>query len=198
MPGLDAIGKFMMVLGEHFGGVLVTDFYAAYNHYPGLHQRCWVHLLRDIHELKRQHPKDEGVLRWARNIHRLYRVAKQFRHPEPKERRRMRERLERALLGVVAPFAQDQGAPQRVLSQRIVQFLAELFVFVEHPEAPSDNNAAERSLRHLVTERKISGGTRSPEGTATKMTLSTLFGTWRVRDLNPFDACRQLLISPHS
>ena len=40
------------MLGDRFGGVLVSDFYAAYNHYPGLKQRCWVHLLRDIHELK--------------------------------------------------------------------------------------------------------------------------------------------------
>jgi uncharacterized coiled-coil protein SlyX len=28
------------VLDESFGGVLVSDFYAAYNHYPGLKQRC--------------------------------------------------------------------------------------------------------------------------------------------------------------
>lgn len=27
------------VLGESFGGVLVSDFYGAYNHYPGLKQR---------------------------------------------------------------------------------------------------------------------------------------------------------------
>ena len=38
------------VLDESFSGVLVSDFYAAYHHYPGLKQRCWVHLLRDIHD----------------------------------------------------------------------------------------------------------------------------------------------------
>ena len=40
------------VLDDSFSGVLVSDFYAAYNHYPGLKQRCWAHLLRDIHELR--------------------------------------------------------------------------------------------------------------------------------------------------
>ena len=40
------------VLGEQFDGVVVSDFYGAYNAHLGLHQRCWVHLLRDIHELK--------------------------------------------------------------------------------------------------------------------------------------------------
>ena len=46
------------VLGESFSGVLVSDFYAAYNHYPGLKQRCWDHLLRDIHDLKGLYPAD--------------------------------------------------------------------------------------------------------------------------------------------
>ena len=64
------------------------------------------------------------------------------------------------------------------------------------PEAPADNNAAERSLRHLVISRKISGGTRSERGTERKMTLASLFGTWRAQGLNPLAACRQLLVSP--
>jgi len=42
---------------------------------------------------------------------------------------------------------------------------------------PSTNNAAERSLRHLVVARKISGGARSPWGTATRMMLASAFGT---------------------
>ncbi len=46
------------------------------------------------------------------------------------------------------------------------------------PEVPATTNADERSLRNLVVSRKISGGTRSPRGTATKVTLAFLFGTW--------------------
>ena len=44
------------VLGDDFAGKLVSDFYAGYNTHWGLHQRCWVHLLRDVHELKRKFP----------------------------------------------------------------------------------------------------------------------------------------------
>lgn len=62
---------------------------------------------------------------------------------------------------------------------------------------PATNNAAERGPRHLVTCRKISGGTRSTAGTATKMPLATLFGTWRLQGLNPLEQCRPLLASPH-
>ena len=31
------------VLGDEFDGVLVSDFYGAYNVHQGLHQRCWTH-----------------------------------------------------------------------------------------------------------------------------------------------------------
>jgi hypothetical protein len=67
-------------------------------------------------------------------------------------------------------------APQAGLCRRIDKHLGELFVFVEDPAAPT-NNAAERSLRHLVTCRKVSGGTRSAAGTTARMTLASLFGT---------------------
>ena len=64
------------------------------------------------------------------------------------------------------------------------------------PDVPSDNNPAERSLRHLVISRKVTGSTRSERGTESKMTLASIFGTWRARGLNPLATCRQLLTSP--
>ena len=77
------------------------------------------------------------------------------------------------------PFLEDPLAVQGKLCRRIERHIKELFVFVSHPETPPDNNAAERSLRHLVISRKISGGTRSELGSDSKMTLASLFGTWR-------------------
>ena len=71
-----------------------------------------------------------------------------------------------------------------------------LCVFVLDPDVVATNNATERSLRHLVVRRKISGGTRSPAGTADTLALASLFTTWRLRGLNPYHACRQLFISP--
>jgi transposase len=41
------------VIGDDFTGVLGSDFYAGYNIHQGLHQRCWVHFLRAIHDLKK-------------------------------------------------------------------------------------------------------------------------------------------------
>ncbi len=184
------------VLGEDFCGVLVSDFYAAYNHYPGPHQRCWAHLLGDIHDLRQLYPKDAGLARWAAAVRAVYDDACEINHPDARVRRQEQHRLEEQLLSLCRPFLDDPLAVQRKLCRRVERFLPELFVFVGEPLVPPDNNAAERSLRHLVTQRKISGGTRSPRGTATKMALASLFGTWQVRGVNPFLACHQLLISP--
>ena len=188
------------VLGEEFAGVLVSDFYAAYHHYDGPKQRCWAHLLRDIHDLRVLYPKDDRLSQWAGAVHRLYRQAVAFAHPpekQPEKRRRTAQlALEKRLLALCRPFLNDSLAVQARLCRRVERHIKELFVFVAHPEVPPDNNAGERSLRPLVVSRKISGGTRSERGTDTKMTLASVFGTWRAQGLNPLTSCQQLLASP--
>jgi transposase/uncharacterized coiled-coil protein SlyX len=183
------------VLGEEFAGVLVSDFYAGYNHYAGLKQRCWAHLLRDLHELRVAHSDDAAVQQWATAVHDLYREA-QTDDARPAGERK--GEYERRLWALAAPYAEDATAPQRKLAARMQRHIEELFVFVTEATVPADNNAAERSLRHLVTSRKISGGTRSDKGTATKMALCSLFGTWHARGLNPWVACQEMLASPQT
>ena len=183
-------------LGDSFDGVLVSDFYAAYHHYPGLKQRCWVHLLRDIHDLKVRYPQDQELARWAAAVHQIYLAAATFDHPQTRQRQRVQQRLERKIMDLCRPYLKDPAAVQGKLCQRMEKHIKELFVFVAEPSVPPENNAAERSLRPLVVSRKISGGTRSEPGTTAKMTLASLFGTWAARGLDPLLACRQLLVSP--
>ena len=154
------------VLGESFTGVLSSDFYAAYNTYAGPHQRCWVHLLADVHALKEHYPEDEGVATWAQGVHDIYRRTKAYalanKQAPRAERVATRLRFEEELLSFCQPYL-GRECPQRGLCERIDRFLPELFLFVELPQVAADNNAAERALRPQVIARKISGGTRSPQ-----------------------------------
>ena len=184
------------VLGEEFAGVLVSDCYAAYHHYGGPKQRCWAHLLRDVHDLRALYPDDHQLGPWADAVHQLYRQGTAFTHPAEQQRRAAQLALERRLLALCGPYGMTRRAAQTRLCRRMENHIKELFVFVAHPEAPPDNNAAERSLRPVVISRKVSGGTRSNQGTDTKMTLASLCGTWRAQGFNPLTACRQLLTSP--
>ena len=140
--------------------------------------------------------KDTALAQWAAAVHQLYVEARSFTHPQAQRRRTAQLAWERQLLVICQPFLADPLALQGRLCRRIERHIKELFVFVAEPDVPSDNNPAERSRRHVVISRKISGGTRSERGTESKMTLASIFGTWRARGLNPLAACRQLLTSP--
>jgi transposase len=179
------------VLGRDYQGIVVSDFYGGYNSHLGLHQRCWVHLLRDVHALKEKFPLP-GVLSWATSLRDLYDRAKAFASPEPKVRAKARVRFQEELLTLASPFV-AVSLPQSVLCKRLLQFESELFTFVEYPAVPSENNPAERVIRSRVIARKISGGTRSPVGSQTMAVLSSLFATWQLRGEECLSACRQML-----
>jgi transposase len=187
------------VLGPAFAGVLVSDFYAAYDHYAGPHQRCWAHLLREIRTLREQHPHDARLRAWAVAVHGVYTRARRLQAQALPAARRVaaQRQCEAELLALCQPYliADQRAVPHAVLCRRIQKYLPELFTFVGEPTVPSTNNAAERSVRPVVCQRKISGGTRSAAGTQTFCTLATLFGTWRARNLDPLAACRQMLLA---
>lgn len=195
------------VLGDEndqdgFKGVLSSDFYTGYNVYNGFHQRCWVHLLRDIKKLKEQYKKHPPLNRWAKQVKGIHDEAKQYSGPDPtlsvraqeQERIAKQQYFEEKLRILVKPWVQ-KDSPMSTLCGRITKHLQELFVFVRFEGVASDNNAAERILRHTVVSRKISGGTRSAKGSETKSILASLFGTWRLQNKNPLTECQLLLAS---
>ena len=181
------------LLSADFRGVLVSDFYAAYNLIPGYHQRCWVHLLRDLHALKEEHPARDDVVHWAQQVRQLYDDGQAWlaAHPAPSdaERAQQYQALHHRNVQLGQQHAQDQAHPCGALAKRLLRHQDELFLFVRLPAVPADNNLAERSLRPLVIARKISGGTRSDAGTQTRLTLASLLATWQARGLNPFGEC---------
>lgn len=195
------------LIGENYGGVLGSDFYAGYNIHEGLHQRCWVHFLRAAHDLKEKYPHDEPLVTWATSVKAIYEQAVTWAeqgpdpHLSPRQQQLLRvaqqHTFEQQLLAVCRPYG-GTAAAQHTLCERVERFLPELFVFVAVPGVPAHNNLAERSIRPLVVARKISGGTRSPKGSETRMGLASLFGTWTAQHLNPFHHCLALLTRPSS
>jgi transposase len=185
------------LLGKEFRGVLVSDFYAAYNAYLGPHQRCWVHLLRDLHELQEEHPHEDEVIRWVQGVRALYDDAQAWLKANPRPSQAARQTQYVALLARLQPlglaYAQSKGHACQALAKRLLRHQDELFQFVLVQALSADNNLSERSLRPLVVARKISGGTRSQRGSATRMALHSLFETWQARGLNALHSCLQLL-----
>jgi len=189
--------------GEKFNGVLSSDFYGAYNAYLGPHQRCWVHYLRDMGKLIDDNPKDKLLKKWIRSVHKVYGEAKAYSGPDPNiqpglkemERTEKEEYFKQKLKKLCEPYINTQ-LPQATLSARAIRYLPEMFTFVRYEGVNPDNNMAERAVRKTVIKRKISFGTRSKKGSETRSILGSLFGTWRLQNLNPFEQMRLLLLAP--
>ncbi len=185
------------ILGNEFHGHLVSDFYAGYNDYAGPQQRCWIHLIRDLHELKENHSQETEVVMWAEAVRKLYDEAQEWLKTAlapPREQREQRyvELVSKAhQLGL--EYARAKAHPCQALAKRLLRHEDELFQFVLVDGLSADNNLAERSIRPLVVIRKISGGSRSEEGSKTRMALASLFETWQARGLNAFAECLKLL-----
>jgi hypothetical protein len=199
--GAKVVAELLGEDGKDFEGTLITDFYTAYNEYAGYHQRCWVHYLRDVEQLELINPEDKQLKRWSKKVKGIYEEAKSYAGPDPnllpglKERERVeKERYFRQKLRQVCEPYLKTDLPQSKLSARALRFMSEMFIFIRLPNISSDNNKAERDIRHLVVARKISGGTKSEKGSETKSILASLFGTWDLQELNPLEQCKQLLI----
>lgn len=189
------------VLGAAYSGIIVSDFYGGYNYHLGLHQRCWTHFLRDLRALKEKWPGEAQVAEWVDAVVAVYRDARAFcANTNASDTSRVctpvriqaRERFQERLVALGKPYARTDGK-QAVLAERIMRFSNELFTFVEHPQVPSENNAAERAIRPSVIDRKVSGGTRSPKGSQTRSILMSLFRTWQARGLDVLQTCRMML-----
>lgn len=188
--------------GEYFQGVLSTDFYGSYNAYLGPHQRCWVHYLRDMKKLKEDNPKDSRFRGWVKAIHGLYEEAKSYTGPPAdlqvglKEQARIDKEIyfKQKLKKLCEPYIKTQDL-QAKLAARGIKFLSEMFAFIRYEGVNSDNNMAERAVRKTVIKRKISFGTRSTKGSETRSVLGSLFGTWRLQNLNPFEEMRVILLN---
>ncbi len=185
------------ILGGTFQGVLSSDCYYAYHSYAGKHQRCWVHLLRDLHRLKEQHAQEPEVVQWAQDVRALYDDAQALLQapvpPSQDQRERQYQRLVQQVCAWGRQYAQQPDHPCRALAQRLLRHQDELFQFVLVDGLKAANNRAERSLRPRGVMRKISGGPRSAAGRQTRLALASLFGTWQARGQNPFEECLKRL-----
>ncbi|MBI2315260.1 transposase [Candidatus Daviesbacteria bacterium] len=168
----------------------------------GPHQRCWVHYLQDIKKPEGDNPQDRKLKKWSKNIHSPYEEAKTCPGPAPnlpvglkEQERTLKEQYFKEKLKLLCESYLKSSTPQAALCARALKYLPEMFTFIRYEGVNPDNNIAERAVRETVIKRKISFGTRSSKGSETRSILGSLFGTWRLQNLNPFEQMKLLLLS---
>ena len=68
--------------------------------------------------------------------------------------------------------------------------------FLDHPEAPADNDGSERELRPTATYRKVTGGFRSNRGADPFAGVRSVIGTAARRGVDAYQAIQQTLRGP--
>lgn len=172
---------------EQFSGWLMSDGYGQYRHYHK-RLRCMAHLIRKARGLEEScHPEaahfGEKVLatlslfitgvyaargdpdadlltKFARTLDEFKEVCEQHRH-------------------------QAHAKTQQLAREFLLDWDA-IWAVLAHPELPLTNNAAERALRHWVISRKISSGTRTPQGSRAFALLASVIDTCRQRGVSPW------------
>lgn len=183
--GSPALQKFFI---QEFAGTLVTDFWGAYNGVAcALRQTCLVHLLRELEHTEKYKSPGKHWLAFAKKLRRLLGDAirlwrRRADLPQATYASR-RDRLAIRLQQLInTPW---ENAHAKRLIKRLRRHQSDLFTFLDHPDIPFDNNAAERAIRPAVIIRKNSYGNRSERGADSQAVLMSVFRTLKQRGHDP-------------
>ena len=176
---------------KEFTGVLVTDFWSAYNAVVCTHkQKGRPHLLRDLKRTQHYHKPGGDWPAFSKPLKRLIRdsirLSKRRKELSAARFAARRQRLERRLHELLERPWEQHHARRWVKRRR--RHATELFTFLDHPEVPSDNNHGERQIRPAVIARKNSYANGSEDGAETQAVLMSVFRTLKQRGHNPVSA----------
>jgi transposase len=182
------------LLGERYSGVATCDRLKSYWWIKRL-QWCWAHLRRDFQAMiDRGQPGKvigERLLEQSNRLFALWhqlaegkRSRKQFQQAMKPVREAVRQTLQ---AGRKCRCGQTAGTCKELLAHE-----PWLWTFVDTPGVEPTNNEAERTERHGVLWRKLSGGTDSPQGSRFVQRVLSVVDTCRrqgKRVLDYLSAC---------
>jgi hypothetical protein len=193
---------------DGFGGVAVHDGWAPYWRYEVMHALCGAHLLRELEAITQE--PGQG---WAAGMAELLVDAKlaadrarvaDVGRVEGAARARLHIRYARLLADGQAanppPPASGRrrrrGRARRSPAARLLARLDahrdEVLRLLDDTRVPFDNNQAERDLRMVKLQQKISGCWRTPAGAAAFLALRSYLSTARKHGRNPLAVLGQL------
>ncbi len=183
---------------EGFEGVLLSDGYAAYDHYarnrPKVTQaQCWAHTRRYFERAQDSDPAAGEALAL---IGELYRVEARIREKQLEGQEKLTYRSRHALPIVEAFFAWCHQQRQRMdlvntdpLAKALVyadNHQAQLKVYLGDPEVPIDTNHLERALRVIPMGRKNWMFCWSEVGARQVGIIQSLLTTCRLHNVDPY------------
>jgi transposase len=175
-----------------FAGVAVHDGWAAYRRYSDIdHGLCNAHHLRELVAAA------EAGHEWAEHLAEVLRYAhRQVTAAKAAGRDRLADDIAASIAarydGHLAQAADGDGDKTKAaaLARRLARHRADVLRFTVDFAVPFDNNQAERDLRMVKVQQKISGCWRTLPGAEAFCAVRSYIATARKHDINILDALR--------
>ena len=171
-------------LGE-FAGVLVSDFYAAYDSVTCHQQKCHLHLMRDINDDLLQHPFDEELKELARRYTLTLKPMVETIDEHGLKTKFLSKHKQKA-----EGFL-DWNAKREVTSEiaqgyktRIEKYGERLFTFLDYDGIPWNNNNAENALKLVASRRRLFGTSVTEAGLNDYLVFLSIYQTLRRKGIS--------------
>jgi Transposase IS66 family len=168
-----------------FRGVLVSDFYAAYDSIDCAHQKCLIHLMRDINEDLLKQPFNEEMKEIAYSFAALLKpiveTVDQFGlkachlHKHGKSVARFYDALSQS------NYQTEVAAGYR---RRLAKYRDRLFTFLACDGIPWNNNNAEHAIKAFARLRKVIGTNSTAKSLRDYLVLLSVSETCKCKGLN--------------
>jgi len=186
------------ILGDKYGGVLISDLLGAYNKIKCRKQRCLVHLLRLIKKWCIYFDHDKRTVKYLTELKKVIQgiiaLSGGMGEKLPKDFTIRKADLVGRLRRLLSKKQRLKKAEN--FRKRMLDKVEEFITCLDYIEVCAHNNLAERNLRPNVIMRKITHGSRSEEGLRNHEVMMSLLQTAKLKDNNPFEYLHTLLTNP--
>lgn len=172
------------LLGD-FRGVLVTDFYAAYDSINCRQQKCLIHLIRDLNDDLRKNPFNAEIQEIGQLFASLLRPIIDTIDRYGLKRHHLQKHLKS--VNHFYKFLAKHNCQSEVAMKyrkRFEKYRSSLFTFLEYDGVPWNNNNAEHAIKALADLRNVIGGTSSPKGIQEYLILLSIHQTCKYRGID--------------
>ena len=166
-------------------GVLVSDFYAAYDSMDCEQQKCLVHLIRDMNQSILSAPYDTELRSITEPFGVLLRSIVETVDEHGLKRRAMRHHV----VKVDAYFqhlreSSFDSQPATLLQKRLITCQDKLFTFIRHDGIPWNNNNAEWAIKRYADYRSRTRGKLQEKGLSDYLVLLSICETCRYKGIS--------------
>jgi hypothetical protein len=178
-------GNFLRKMLKEFQGVLVSDFYSAYDGLPCLHQRCLIHLMRDMNRAILDNPFDQELQAITVPFGALLRSIVVTVDAHGLKHRYLKRHARDVVAFFDALVERDyESDASKALQERLLRNRERLFTFLQHDGVSWNNNLAENAIKRISDYREDVGRSVKEAGLAEHLVLLSIYQTCRVRDIS--------------